>query len=94
MSETSLHHKLKTFYAGNDGITEAVIDGYMIDVVKNDLLFEIQTKNFYSLKPKLEYLISQNQIRVIYPIALKRWITVFPKDGNRPIRKRKSPKKL
>jgi len=93
MSETSLHYSLKDYYAGNDGTNEVIVDGYSVDVIKGNIFYEIQTKHFYSLKPKLKHLITYNPVRVIYPVALKRWIIVYPENGNQPIRKRKSPKK-
>ena len=93
MSESSLHSSLKNFYAKNGGLQEVSIDGYMIDVIKDDTLFEIQTKHFSSLKSKLSIVLEDYKVKIIYPISKKLWIIVLPKKGDKPIRKRKSPKR-
>ena len=93
MSESSLHSSLKNYYAKDGGQQEVSINGYMIDVIKDDILFEIQTKHFSSLKNKLSIVLEDYKVKIIYPISKKLWIIVLPKKGDKPIRKRKSPKR-
>jgi hypothetical protein len=69
---------------------ETQVDGYIIDIRRGDLLIEIQTRSFSSLRPKLEQLISVHPVRVVHPIAVNRWI-VREADGGR-IQRRKSPR--
>jgi hypothetical protein len=93
MQESSLHAALKLLYASRGGRQEVLVDGYLIDVVLDDLLVEIQTRNFSALKPKLIILLEKHAVRLVHPIALKKWIVTLPKHGDRPISRRKSPKK-
>lgn len=92
MQETTLHADLKEIYRLEGGLTEQWIDGFLIDVVRGDLLIEIQTKNLGALKRKLSTLLDAHPIRVVHPIAVKRNIILKDTDG-RIVRHRLSPKK-
>jgi hypothetical protein len=63
--------------------------------VRGDLLIEIQKKNFSSIKRKLEKLIINHPVRLVYPIPLEKWITKLKLegDGNSPVSRRRSPKR-
>jgi hypothetical protein len=93
MVETSLHQYLKKYFANNNGSIEVPVDGYLIDVIKDDTLYEIQIKNFYTIRPKLERLLNRYKVKIIYPIPKQCWIIVLDKKREKLIRKRKSPKK-
>jgi hypothetical protein len=59
--------------------------------VRGDLLIEIQTRNFYAIRPKLAHLLVNNPVRLLHPIARDRWIVHQGKDGS-DLGRRKSPK--
>ena len=50
MHENSLHLALKDHFSGDSSQQEAWVDGYCIDVVQDDLLIEVQTRSFSSIK--------------------------------------------
>jgi hypothetical protein len=54
---------------------------------------EIQTRNFAAIKSKLVKLIRKRQLRLIYPIAVEKWIVKLPQSGGAAATRRKSPKK-
>jgi hypothetical protein len=91
MTEQSLHNQLKAYYSEAGGQVEAVIDGYIIDVVRGDQLIEIQTGNFPSIKQKIHDLINEHRVRLVYPVPYKKWIKRVDLD-DRKLSKRKSPK--
>jgi hypothetical protein len=93
LNEKPLHASLKAWYAQPGDQVEVKVDGYVIDIVQNDLLVEIQTTNFASIKVKLKKLLDSHRVRLIYPIALEKWIVKSPSDGNKNMIRRKSPKK-
>mgnify|MGYP001129938814 CR=1 FL=1 len=94
LNEQPLHHALKRYYAGNEGKIEVHLGGYVIDVVLGDQLVEIQTGNFSSIRRKIKSLIQDYQVRLVYPIAVEKWIIKDPKPGQGDIRsRRKSPKR-
>jgi hypothetical protein len=92
MQETTLHADLKEIYRLEGGQAETWVDGYLIDVVKPDLLIEIQTRNLGALKKKLADLLDNHPVRLVHPIAKEKFIVLNNVDGNL-IWRRRSPKK-
>jgi hypothetical protein len=94
LNEQPLHHALKLYYAGEEGRIEVHLAGYVIDVVLGDQLVEIQTGNFSSIRQKLHRLIQDHPVRVVYPIAVEKWIVKEQAPGQEDARtRRKSPKR-
>ena len=90
--EASLHAALKEWYAEPGDAIEVEIDKFFIDIVRGQLLIEIQTANFYSLKSKLRRLLPDFKVRVVHPIPRERWIRRVSKK-NLEVGRRKSPKR-
>lgn len=63
LNEKPLHASLKDWYAKSGDKFEVQVDGFVIDIVRNDLLLEIQTGNFASIKSKLTNLVHSHQVR-------------------------------
>lgn len=92
LNEKPLHAALKAWCMQPGDRVETAVDGFVVDIVRDDLLLEIQTRGLASMKAKLRSLVRSHQVRVIYPIAAEKWIVKLPKDRRgRPMR-RKSPK--
>ena len=53
LRERPLHASLKRWYARPGDRVEVAVDGYVVDLVRGDLLIEIQTRGFATLRPKL-----------------------------------------
>ena len=67
--EYSLHEDLKHHYTSASGKTEVRIENYIIDVVNNNHLIEIQTANFSQIREKLKYLLQKRyEITLVHPI--------------------------
>lgn len=92
LNEQSLHAKLKAWYAGEQGLIEAMVDGYIIDVVRGECLIEIQTSNFSKIKSKLANLAKNHSVKLVYPIAREKWLLKLPRDEKTGQVRRKSPK--
>ena len=93
LNEKPLHASLKEWYAQPGDQFEVAVDGFVIDLVRDALLLEIQTGNFASIKSKLLKLIRAHRIRLVYPIAQEKWIIKLPKADSGGATRRKSPKK-
>ena len=74
LQERSLHASLKELYMRGDARVEVSIDGFVVDVVKDNLLIEIQTRNFAAIKKKLFSLLKNHPVRLVYPLPKKKWI--------------------
>ncbi|MEA5466293.1 hypothetical protein [Leptothoe sp. PORK10 BA2] len=93
LNEKPLHASLKAWYSQPGDQLEVALDGFVIDIVRNDQLLEIQTGNFSSIKPKLTKLLGSHQVRLIYPIAQEKWIIKLAKEEGQISHRRKSPKR-
>ena len=93
LNEKPLHASLKTWYAQPGDRLEVPVDGFVIDIVRDNVLLEIQTRHFGAIKSKLAALVSSHQVRLIYPIAQEKWIVQSPTAGNAFGTRRKSPKR-
>ena len=92
LNEKPLHAALKAEYARPGDRFEVATDGYVVDIVRGDLLIEIQTGGFSSIKHKLYDLVQRRPMLLVYPVAREKWIVKLGVDG-KPASRRKSPKR-
>ncbi len=93
LRERPLHASLKEWCAEPGDQLEVKVDRYVIDLVRGDLLIEIQTRGFASMKKKLHRLLEQERrVLVVYPIPTTKRIVRLDEDGE-ILGKRKSPKR-
>ena len=87
LNESSLHAAIKSEMAQPGDRFEVELEGFVIDVVRGDLLLEVQTGSFGALGRKLDCLLGGHRIHLVHPIAVETWIV---REG-KPTRK--SPKR-
>jgi hypothetical protein len=87
LNEGSLHAALKASYAEPGDEFEVPLDGFVIDIRRPDLLVEIQTGSFAAMGRKLDCLLAEHRILLVYPIAIA---TYLDRPGKSV---RKSPKR-
>jgi hypothetical protein len=92
LNEQPLHAALKAWYAEDGDQVEVTLDGYVIDLVRGDLLIEIQTANFSAIRRKLAALTKRHPVRLVYPIPRDKWIVRLDDQGD-PVSRRKSPRR-
>ncbi len=90
--ENSLHAGMKEYLQLPGDKIESPVARYIIDIVRENTLFEIQTRNFYALRPKLVDLLPLYPVHVIYPLAVQKWIQRLNQDKSVTRKRRKSPK--
>ena len=93
LHESGLHSSLKTWYARPGDEAEVKLDGCVADLVRGDQVIEIQTHHFYAIKRKLLRLVEARPVRLVYPIALERWIVRVEADEQTVLGRRKSPRR-
>jgi hypothetical protein len=82
LREKHLHASLKRWYTRPGDRAEVTVDAYVIDLVRDDLLIEIQTRGFSELRPKVTALLAAgHRVRIVHPIAVDRWIVRVDADG-------------
>jgi hypothetical protein len=93
LNEKPLHEALKKWYARPKDKFEVPVDGSVVDIVRGKLLIEIQTRNFSAIKRKLEKLLVNHIVRLVYPIAQEKWIIKQPRNPKDKATRRRSPKR-
>lgn len=91
LRESTLHSNLKLWYKKPGDQLEVPIEKFVIDILRNDLLIEIQTKNFSMIRKKLDTLLKNHRVLLIHPIVKDKWIVAIDHQSNKVIRKRLSP---
>lgn len=92
LREKPLHASLKEWCARPGDRFEVPVEGFVVDVVRDELLIEIQTRGFSSMKKKLAALLEAgHSVRIVYPVAMDRWLVKLDDDGT-VLDRRKSPK--
>jgi hypothetical protein len=91
--ESSLHSAIKRWYFVDGDKLEARVDDFLVDIVRGDLLIEIQTANFSAIKPKLLRLLDEHKVRLVYPIPRTKWTVHKSKANGETYGRRRSPKR-
>ena len=93
LQEKTIHSVLKYYYAPNPVYHEQKIASYVADICVDGEIFEIQTRNFNTMRGKLNTFLPDYDVTIIYPIAATKWIQWIDMDTGELSPKRKSPKK-
>jgi hypothetical protein len=92
LREKPLHASLKRWCARPGDRLEVPVDGFVIDLVRDGLLIEVQTRGFSSMKQKVVSLLEQgHRVRIVHSIPVDRWIVKIDADGT-ILSRRRSPK--
>jgi hypothetical protein len=70
------------------------VDGYIVDILRGDLIIEIQTGSFSKIARKMRDLVTRHRVRLVYPVPRDRWIVKLPQAPDDPVTRRKSPNHL
>ena len=89
--ESSLHAALKSWYSEQGDLLESRIEGFIVDILRGDLVIEIQTGDFGGLKKKLSVLLKNYHVRVVYPLAITKWVSRCKSVDCDLLKRRKSP---
>ncbi|WP_455382024.1 hypothetical protein [Salinispira pacifica] len=92
LRESSLHAAMKSYLARPLDRFEERVGSHVIDIVRDNCLIEVQTASFAKLKPKLAALLALHPVRVVFPVAVEKWIVHVDAAG-RELRRRRSPRR-
>lgn len=88
LAEHKLHQTLKYYVQPDNTFHEIKRSSFVCDAVTENGIFEIQTRGFDRLKRKLDVLLDEGAITVVYPmIGEKRLLTTEVSTGETRIRK-------
>lgn len=92
LQESPLHAALKAWLQQPGDGVEVPVDGYVVDLVRDGLLIEVQTGSFSSIRRKLHDLLDVHPIWLVVPVPLVRWIVRVDAAGVQ-VSRRRSPKR-
>ena len=92
LNEKPLHAALKDWYHRDGDLVEAPIGGFVVDLVRAELLIEIQTRGFAAMRRKFDRLLDTHPMRLVHPIPSVKWILKLDAAG-RDASRRRSPKR-
>lgn len=93
LREKTIHSVLKYYYAPNPIYHEIKIGAYVADICIDGEIFEVQTRNFNTMRSKLNFFLEQHDVTIIYPVAHTKWLLWLDMETGELTPKRKSPKK-
>lgn len=92
LQEKTIHSVLKYYYAPNPDYHEIKIGPYVADICVDGEIFEVQTRNFNTMRNKLKFFLTNHDVTIIYPVAHYKWISWLDIETGELSSKRKSPK--
>ncbi|WMJ22580.1 hypothetical protein RBG61_11360 [Paludicola sp. MB14-C6] len=92
LGEKTLHAVLKHYFEPYEDNHEIKVGGYVADIVGENGIIEIQTRNFEKLRKKLAAFLEVTTVTVVYPIAQTKWLYWINQETGETTVKRKSPK--
>ncbi len=93
MREKSVHAVLKYAYEPHAENHEIPLGGYVADILGEEGVIEIQSRDLWKLAPKLGAFLPVCDVTVVCPLAAQEWI-LRTDPGTGETTRRKSPKKL
>jgi hypothetical protein len=92
LGEKTLHAVLKCYFEPEPQNREIKIGAYVADIVGEQGIIEIQTRDLRRLRPKLMQFLTQHEVTVVYPVAHLKWLTwrLDPTSGELSKRRRSS----
>lgn len=77
LAEKSVHAVLKAYYEPYEDSCEIRIGSYVADIVGEDGIIEIQTRQFSRLTEKLKEYLPLCHVTIVYPILSEKWIATI-----------------
>jgi hypothetical protein len=90
---TELHLALQRHYAGDTGVLEAELGAYRPDVLRDGVVYEIQTGAFSAIRKKLRELSRTHRVVLVYPIPYEKIIVRLDPSSGEELSARRSPKR-
>jgi hypothetical protein len=92
LGEKTLHSVLKNYFEQEQSRHEIKVGRYVADIVTENGIIEIQTRQFSALRQKLACFLEQSDVTVVYPVAQTKWLLWIDEATGEITKKRRSPK--
>ena len=92
LSEKSLHKMLKLYLEPNIENHEVAYMGSIVDIKTAEGIFEVQTRGYEKLVPKLRRILPTSPVTVVCPLAHEKYMRWLDRETGEMTERRKSPK--
>lgn len=92
--EKELHIILKRYYEPDTTYHEIPTNGFIADINRDGIITEIETSGFSGLRPKLNAYLPEYKVRLVYPLAEKKYVSWIDPESAEISPRKKSPKKM
>jgi len=92
LGEKTLHAAIKRYLEPYEGSREVKIGSFYADIVGENGIYEIQTRDFYKLRKKLDAFLPVCRVTIVYPIAHVKYLSWINPETGEITSRRKSPK--
>ncbi|MDE7326366.1 MAG: hypothetical protein K2N63_08835 [Lachnospiraceae bacterium] len=92
LAEKTIHAVLKHYYAPDITHHEKKLAGFVADAYTGREIFEIQTRNFNTLRRKLDAFLPLCDVNIVYPVAHTKYLRYIDPLTGEVTAPRKSPK--
>ena len=93
LAEKTVHAILKNYYAPNEDYHEVPIENFVADIYMDGEIIEIQTRNFNTMRGKLETFLKEYPVTIVYPVPNVKQLIWIDEETGELSAKRKSPVK-
>ena len=93
LSERSLHKILKLYIEPDITNHEVSYMGSIVDVKNSDGIYEVQTRAYERLVPKLKRILPTSRVTVVCPLAHEKYTRWLDRETGEMSERRKSPKR-
>ncbi len=93
LSERAVHRMLKLYIEPDEALHERPFLGSVADIMRDDGIYEIQTRSAERLVPKLERFLKEKPVTVVFPVTVTKELRALDKRTDEISAPRKSPKK-
>ncbi|MDE7298098.1 MAG: hypothetical protein K2N94_04625, partial [Lachnospiraceae bacterium] len=92
LSEKTIHAVLKNYYVPDANCHEQRLAGFVADAYTGREIYEIQTRNFNTLRRKLDAFLPLCNVNIVYPVAHTKYLRYIDRETGAVTAPRKSPK--
>ncbi len=79
--EQTVHRAIKYWLCPDPSCHEFRVNGRIADVFTDDHIYEIQTRSFYAIAKKVEFLLAFHPVTVVYPVVRRKTVYAIGSDG-------------
>jgi len=90
--ERTLHAALKIYFEPDTARHEIPFKGFIADILNENGIMEIQTKQFGRMRRKLDAFLPEMPVTIVYPVTRVKWLIWIDPETGAVTKKRRSPK--